>query len=357
MKSKVYYIKVADSDSISAVQKKCALLLDESKILDVVTGKTAALKLHFGEEGNTGFVKPQYVREIVDRVSAKGVRPVLTDTNTLYKGRRTDPVEHTKLAHEHGFTREITGADVIIAGSEDSRSEKGIVLNERYIKEAYVEPFFSGVASLVGIAHFKGHIMTGFGGALKNIGMGCASRKGKLAQHCDVSPIVWVKSCVGCGACLEICPVQAITLRNKKAHIDEKLCIGCAMCIAVCPVRAIDVPWETGANVIQEKMIEYAWAVLKDKKNTSAFINFATKITKECDCLAQDDPRITADVGIFVSADPVSLDLATYETVNAAAGRDVFKEAHPQRDGLKQIRHAEKIGLGSTNYELILVNG
>ncbi len=357
MKSKVYYIAVSEKDPIEVVQKKFSKLLDASKILDAVVGKTAALKLHFGEEGNTGFVKPQYVREVVTRIIAKGVHPVLTDTNTLYKGRRTDPVEHTKLAHEHGFTREATGAEVFIAGSPEGQATESIRIDQQYIKEAFVEPFFAGVSSIVGIAHFKGHIMTGFGGALKNIGMGCASRKGKLAQHCDVSPIIWEKSCIGCATCLTVCPVQAICMVDKKARIDKEKCIGCATCIAVCPVRAIDVPWETGASVIQEKMIEYAWAVLKDKKNTSAFINFATKITKECDCLAQDDPRITPDVGIFVSLDPVSLDMATYETVVAAAGKDVFNEAHPQRDGLKQIKHAQKIGLGSAQYELIKIDG
>ncbi|HNX81309.1 MAG TPA: DUF362 domain-containing protein [Candidatus Omnitrophota bacterium] len=356
MKSKVYYSRVSESDSVAVVQQKFSRLLDRSAVLDSITGKTAAVKMHFGEEGNTGFVKPHFVRQVAERVSVKGVRPVVTDTNTLYKGRRTDSAEHLRLAHEHGFTREAVDADVMIASSGQN-AVAGVAINGRYIKEAFVETFFTEVSSIVGIAHFKGHIMTGFGGALKNIGMGCASRKGKLAQHCDVSPVVWEKTCIGCGTCVGVCPVQAITVIDTKARIDKKSCIGCATCIAVCPVKAIDVPWETGASRIQEKMVEYAWAVLKDKKNTSAFINFATKITKECDCLAQDESPMTADVGIFVSSDPVSLDMATYETVIAAAGNDVFREAHPQRDGLKQIRHAEKIGLGSSAYELQRIDG
>ena len=206
---------------------------------------------------------------------------------------------------------------------------------------------------IVGLAHFKGHIMTGFGGALKNIGMGCASREGKLAQHSDVTPMVDLDLCTGCMACVKSCPTDAIYLKLKKAVIEPSKCIGCATCIGVCNFNAMQVDWPAGGVTIQDKMIEYAYAVLKDKKDHSVFINFATKITKECDCLAKDDPRIAPDIGIFISRDPVSVDKASYDAVLKVCGRDVFKSAHPDRDGLQQLKRAHELGLGELEYELI----
>jgi uncharacterized Fe-S center protein len=152
-----------------------------------------------------------------------------------------------------------------------------------------------------------------------------------------------------------VCPVRAISLEKEKAVISSSLCIGCASCIAVCPKSAIEVSWESGGSSIQQKMVEYAKAVLKNKEKKSAFINFATKITKECDCLAKDDPRIAPDVGICVSSDPVSIDKACFDLINQACGRDIFRQAHPERNPLKQLEHAQEIGLGSQEYELITV--
>ena len=199
--------------------------------------------------------------------------------------------------------------------------------------------------------------MTGFGGVLKNIGMGCATREGKLAQHSDISPVVDGENCIGCGACEAVCPVSAISLNknNGKANVDGKLCIGCASCIAACDYQAMVVNWAAGGDTIQEKMIEYTKAVLDSRKGKTAYINFAIKITKECDCLAKDDPRISPDIGIFASLDPVSLDSACRDAVIAECGRDIFKELHPERDGNKQLQYAAKLGLGNLEYELIEV--
>lgn len=350
MPSKVYFVAVKDLDTPELIRDKFNLLLDKSNILNFISGDDkVAVKLHFGEEGNTGFVKPSYIRQVCERIVKKNASPVLVDTNTLYRGRRTSKEEHLKLAYEHGFTKDNTLAKIIIA-SDDADD---IEINQKFIKLAHVASFFSGIDKIVGIAHFKGHIMTGFGGALKNIGMGCATRVGKLAQHSDISPFVRGESCIGCDKCLAVCPAEAISLKNKKAHIDNDKCIGCASCIAACLNNAIDVNWEAGGGVIQEKMIEYAYAVLKDKPGKTAFINFALKITKECDCLAKDDPKISPEVGILASFDPVSLDQASFDLVVKACAKDIFKEAHPDRDGRKQLKYAAKLGLGSLDYELI----
>jgi uncharacterized Fe-S center protein len=223
------------------------------------------------------------------------------------------------------------------------------------VKKAKVLRLYRESQALVGVAHFKGHLMTGFGGAIKNIGMGCASREGKLEQHSNVCPVVRVKQCTGCGACEAVCPAGAVAVVNGKSKITPSKCIGCASCIAACVYGAMDVNWGAGSGAMVERMVEYAAAVLQGRKK-AAYVNFATKITAECDCLAKDDPCIVDDVGIFASADPVAIDQACFDMVREkAGGTDVFEKAHPGRNSLKQLEYAEKLGLGSRSYGLITV--
>lgn len=356
MKSKVYFIGVSELDYPETIQSKFRHLLDKAELFDhIKVGQKVCLKMHFGEEGNTGFVKPEYLRIICDKIKGKQAQPFLSDTNTLYRGLRMNSKDHLKLAYSHGFAPEKIGAEVIIPDDNLEKNCAALEINQKHIKVAQVLSEFVKADALVGVAHFKGHIMTGFGGALKNIGMGCATRKGKLQQHSSVAPIVYLDNCNGCAACVEICPPKAITLKDKKACIDNTKCIGCASCIVACSYQAIDVPWDLGADTIQEKMIEYAYAVLNQQKGKVVFINFCLKITKECDCLAKDDPRIVPDIGILASLDPVSLDKASLDMVQQRAGKDIFKELHPKRDGLKQLKYAATLGLGSLDYDLVMV--
>ncbi len=230
-----------------------------------------------------------------------------------------------------------------------------INLKGEFIKTAKIIAPVAGARAMVGIAHFKGHIMTGFGGALKNIGMGAASRKGKLEQHASVSPVILEEKCLSCGDCIVVCPAGAISLDTGKAVIKGEQCIGCATCINACGNSSIDVPWEQGAIEISQKMAEYAKAALMNKKGKCVFFNFAIKITKDCDCIAADDPPECPDVGIFASFDPVAIDKACVDLVNKLTGRDLFRELHPKRDWSRQLLHAEKIGIGTLDYELIKV--
>ncbi len=353
MKSTVYFVRVNDKDGPTIRQEKFARLLTQSTLLSFITkDQKVAVKMHFGEEGNTGFVKPSFVRQLCLDIRGRGAHPFVSDTNTLYHGRRIHSDDHLSLAAEHGFTDEAVGAPVTIADDSIEGGTADVRLGGRYIGVAKVAALFRNADALVGVAHFKGHIMTGFGGALKNIGMGCASREGKLQQHSDISPVISREACVGCSSCVAVCPAGAIRIVDEKARIDAKACIGCASCIAVCGYGAIEIEWESGGSTIQQKMVEYAEAALKGKKGKQAYVNFAVTITKECDCLAKDDPSIVPDIGILASLDPVALDAASFGLVVAKAGRDIFNEVHPKRDGALQLRYAQERGLGSMEYEL-----
>lgn len=354
MKSRVYFIPVENLAQVDSIADKLAFLVKKSEVLDFIRkDDKAILKIHFGEEGNAGFVKPEYVKVINNALVSKGAITTLADTNTLYKGRRTNSTEHLKLAYEHGFTKERSGVEVVIPDDSKKENTIDIEINQKFIKTAKLVRLFSEADAIIGISHFKGHIMTGFGGGLKNLGMGCASREGKLMQHSNVSPVVYEQKCIGCGECERICPVKAIRIENNKSVINGVKCIGCASCIAVCPTHAIDVNWESGGSMLQEKMVEYASAVMKGKKEKIVFFNFAIKITKECDCLAKDDPCICPDVGILASNDPVSIDKASLDLVIKISQNNVFKKHHPNRDGMVQLNYAHKLGLGNLDYELI----
>jgi uncharacterized protein len=257
-----------------------------------------------------------------------------------------------QLAYEHGFTKEATNAELIIPDDTQEKNVACLEINQKFIKSAKVARIFIDTGALIVVSHFKGHILTGFGGALKNVGMGCATRQGKLAQHCNLAPVVYTDKCIGCGECAIICPVEAIKLINKKSVVDSAKCIGCASCLAVCPSMAMFIDFKAGSQ-LQDKMVEYSLAVLKDKKKKSGFINFAVKINKECDCWGSQNPRIAPDVGILASNDPVSIDQASFDLVNKACGKNIFKDAHPEQNGTRQLRHAQDIGLGSLDYELI----
>jgi len=383
MKNPVFFIPVYVSDHIEDIVLKFQKLIEKSRILDVVRkDTTVAVKMHFGEEGNTGYVRPEYVRLLADELIQRGAMPVLSDTNTLYRGRRTNSVDHQQIAYEHGFTEDAVHAQVFIPDDMQPAQVYTVQLNGPYIKQAKIARFFHESDTLVAVTHFKGHIMTGFGGSLKNVGMGCATREGKLAQHSDIAPFVIKQKCVGCGSCLKVCPVKAIDVfpspechglrpwmnngeerrptgsthgapGSRKAFIDTRKCIGCASCIAACAnYNAIEVDWGSGRDTLQERMIEYAQAVLGHKKGRCAFFNFCIKITKECDCLAKDDPRIVEDVGILASVDPVAVDKASFDLVIQKAGKDIFAQVHPDVRGAKHLQYAAARGLGNLEYEL-----
>ena len=256
------------------------------------------------------------------------------------------------MAWEHGFTQEATGIPVFIGDGLIGRDEEEIPLNLRRIKSAKIASALINSDGLLCLSHFTGHMLTGFGGAIKNLGMGCASRAGKLEQHSDVHPWVNPKVCKNCGICLDYCPTQAVVQKEGSVSIIEEKCIGCGECLVVCTVGAVKMRWDADSERVQEKMAEYAYSLKQKFRGKIGFINFLLGITKDCDCMDKSESAIIEDIGILGSEDPVAIDKASADLVNSKSGRDLLR-ALSELDWSVQLKHGEEIGLGTTEYELI----
>jgi len=353
--SKVYFIKVEDFNNQEMVKQSLELLFKTSRLPETIPSNAkVAVKITFGEEKNTGFINPDYIASIVSQIKSCGAKPFVTDANTIYRGKRSNAVDHLNVAYDHGFTPSRLGAPVLIADGLIGSDCKQVEIKKKHFRYAKIASASAECDYIMGIAHMTGHMLTGFGGAIKNLGMGLSSRAGKLAQHSSVAPKVNKDKCTGCGACVDVCPVHATCLAKKKCYIHKDKCIGCGECIIRCKFDALDLEWSEGEIAVQEKMAEYTYAVLRNKK--FGFINFANHITAECDCLAEDDPKMIEDIGILASGDPVALDKATYDLVVEKAGEDIFVKAHPKANGLIQLEASQKLGIGSLEYELVPVS-
>ncbi len=368
MESQVFFADLR-SDVRENMTAKLSRLLEQVSISSIITDKElVAVKLHFGEKGNTAFIRPIFLRDIVQKVLACGGKPFLTDANTLYRGERGDAVSHLRLAIEHGFSFATVGAPIIIADGLRGNSCQRIKIAGKHFSEVFIGSEIVQADVIISAAHFKCHELTGFGGTLKNLGMGCASRQGKLSQHSNVAPKVKRRDCTSCGRCIAWCPVEAISFMKEKAKIDREKCIGCAECIMVCPQGAIQIKWNETIENFQEKMIEYALGALKGKEKKSIFLNFITDVSPACDCYGHTDRAIVPDIGIVASHDPVAIDQASADLVNAeqgiestalkhnhARGADKFRDIYPQVDWEIQLNYAALLGLGKREYELITI--
>ncbi|MDY6863989.1 MAG: DUF362 domain-containing protein [Thermodesulfobacteriota bacterium] len=327
-----------------------------------------AIKIHFGEKHNHAFIRPIYVRRLVDRIKEAGGKPFLTDCNTLYVGSRQEAVTHIMTAIENGFVPVVVGVPIVIGDGLRGNSERKIKIDLNIYKEVNIGSEIVQADSLIAFTHFKGHELSGFGGTLKNLGMGCAARSGKLAQHSNLSPKINRKKCKGCSECIDWCPEGAISLWNQKAKIDPEKCIGCGECIQICPYGFVKIQWDENAEMFQKKMVEYAYGALKGKRNKSVFLNFLMNITPYCDCYGYSDTPIVSDIGILSSTDPVAIDQAGVDLINQqpgninsilktnlATGSDKFRGIFPEINWEVQLDYGEKIGLGSRDYELVEV--
>ncbi|MDR1239228.1 MAG: DUF362 domain-containing protein [Treponema sp.] len=336
--------------------------------------KFTAIKIHFGEPGNLAFLRPNFAKAVADRIRALGGRPFLTDCNTLYVGRRNNALLHMDAAFENGYTPFSTGCQNIIAdGLKGTDDVEVPVRCGVYCKTAKIGRAIMDADIVVSLNHFKGHENAGFGGALKNIGMGSGSRAGKMQMHDDGKPAADPGLCTGCRVCAKFCNEGAIVFdANKKARIDQARCVGCGRCIGACNYNAISNKWDSSNEALNCKIAEYTQAVLDGRPGFH--INVVNQVSPCCDCHNENDAPIVPDIGIFAGLDPVDLDKACIDAVNAAPGiaasilgslkqtrgepcghADHFGDIHPAADWRSQIRHAEKIGLGSGAYELVTV--
>ncbi|MDL2259793.1 DUF362 domain-containing protein [Deltaproteobacteria bacterium OttesenSCG-928-K17] len=368
MPSEVFAISLRTNFRENLPQKLARLFrsLNPEKI--VAEQSIWAIKLHFGEAGSHAFIPPHFVRVFVDELKNLSAKAFLTDSNTLYVGARSNSVDHLEVALRHGFGYEVTGAPLVISDGLRGGTAAGIEVNSGGIKKAWIGAEFVAADGALVLSHFKGHELTGFGGALKNLGMGVAARRGKLDQHSDLRPKVVGKKCVGCGRCLRQCAHKALKLtEDKKARINPEKCVGCASCIPACPQAAIAIPWENDAPKMMKKMVEYAKAALYGKGKRAMYVNFVTNVSPLCDCNNHSDAPIVADIGVLASCDPVALDTASAELVNQAPGLsgsclpeiglppggDKWTALHPDCNWRYQLEYAEEIGLGSQAYKLI----
>ncbi|HOX34801.1 MAG TPA: DUF362 domain-containing protein [Methanoregulaceae archaeon] len=366
MKSPVYFASLRARDEKTSTVAKIRTLFDRAEFASLVEkGDRTAIKLHFGETGNDSYISPVFVRQVVDRVVSCGARPFLTDTNTLYLGSRSNAVDHITTAILHGFDYAVAGAPVIIADGLAGRNITRVPVSGKHFKTVAIAGDIAAAQSMIVLTHFKCHMVSGFGGAIKNLGMGCAPPAGKREQH-KAYPFTIPENCTACGKCTTACPKEAITIRDTKSCIDRSLCIGCFECMTVCPEHAIDIDWETEIPKFIERMVEYAEGAVMGKKDRVGYMSFVTRITPDCDCVPWSDTPIVPDIGILASKDPVAIDAAAFDLVNKQAGFDAsalhahheaggdkFRGTWENTDGYLQVRYAEERGLGSGTYELI----
>jgi len=369
-KSKVFFTDMRCEVGVGLLDKLDRLL--EKSGMDKVDfkNKFTALKLHFGEPGNLAFLRPNFLKVVADRVIAAGGLPFLTDCNTLYVGRRKHALEHISAAYENGFSPLSTSCHVIIAdGLKGTDDVEVPVAGGELCKTARIGRAVMDADVFISVTHFKGHELTGFGGALKNIGMGSGSRAGKMHMHNDGKPAISASKCRACGLCARFCAQGAIRYAEAdgKASIDPALCVGCGRCIGVCNFNAIRNSSGTSNELLGCKMVEYAKAVLDGRPHFH--VSVVNQVSPYCDCHSENDAAVVPDIGMFASFDPVALDQACIDAVNAAPGIessilaergrehgcDHLTNVHPGTDWRVQLAHAEKLGIGQTSYELITV--
>lgn len=371
-KSKVYFTDFRTRVGVSLTEK-LQRIIKKAGITDIdMDGKFVAIKMHFGELGNLSYLRPNYAKAVADVVKECGGKPFLTDCNTLYPGSRKNALEHLDCANINGFNTITTGCQIIIGDGLRGTDDITVpVRNGEYCKEAYIGRAVMDADIFISLTHFKGHESTGFGGAIKNIGMGCGSRAGKMQQHNSGKPIVHDDLCRGCRRCAKECGSDAITYENGKAVINQDICKGCGRCIGACVFDAIENQNWNANEILGRKMAEYSHAVCDGRP--TFHISLVRDISPNCDCHGENDAPILPDVGIFASFDPVALDQACVDACLHATPmpnsqlsdnladphwhhhHDNFLDSNPNVRWKETLEHAEKIGLGTREYELIQI--
>ena len=367
MAPKVYFTDFCTNNSETLPQKLSRLIMTAGIDQIDFQGKFVAIKIHFGELGNMAHLRSGYARAVADVIKDLGGKPFLTDANTLYVGSRKNALDHIETAYLNGFTPYSTGCHVLIADGLKGTDDVAVpVHGGEYVKFAKIGRAVMDADIVISLNHFKGHEEAGFGGAIKNLGMGCGSNEGKRDMHSDGRPLIDPEKCIACGTCAKHCAHDGPQLNGDVFKINWTNCMGCGRCVDVCPVKAIYHDNAEAGRILNYKMAEYTKAILDGRPHFH--ISLVRDVSPYCDCHAENDIPIVPDVGMFASFDPVALDLACADAVNAQPvmpNSKLAKANRPDLDNLTgdfphtswraQIEHARKIGLGEDSYELVTI--
>jgi uncharacterized Fe-S center protein len=353
MASDVFFMSLKDGAAADSVAEAAGIVYEACGGPEKVAPEDfVAIKIHVGEKSNDTHMPPSVCRVLGRKIKARGGQPFMVETSTLYKGERENAVKHFILAQQHGFTFEATGLPFFPADGLSGNSETEVAIPGELNKTVKIAREILMSDALVSVAHVTGHLGAGFGATLKTLGMGLASRMGKMRQHSSMHPQIKTRICTFCKKCIAWCPEDAIVEKNGKAFIMQEKCIGCGECVAVCRFEAVEYNWGTKGSDLEKHMAEHALGAIQHMREKCVYINLAVNMTKECDCMGIKQTRIIPDLGVFASADPVAVDQACMDLIKKAHGKDLAGLAFPHIDGQIQLTHGESIGLGSTRYEL-----
>ncbi len=350
--STVFLVSSNASDPQADIDRKLSALWREASLGSAFRPQTlAALKFHAGEPGTTTFVKPAIVKSLVRLIAAEEAKPFLTDSSVLYKSPRDNAIGHAKVVVDHGFGADVVGAPFISADGLSGSDAEEIPIDGKHFQNVSIGSAILHARSMLVLSHATGHLGTGFGGTIKNLGMGCCSKKSKLRQHHGQQPHVATDTCTGCAVCKDWCPTDSITVDDTATILNET-CIGCGECIAVCQEGSIAFDWSVAGPELQERIVEHATAVVRSKPGHISYVTVAQQITKNCDCLGVSEEPLLDDIGILASHDPVALDQAILDLVREKAGQTLESMAWPQLDASHGLRYAEELGIGTREYQL-----
>lgn len=356
MLAKVYFLPITDGLAPEEQAKALEKLYIASGAAKAVTGKDfVAIKLHVGEKKNTTHVKPELIRVLADKIKEDKAMPFMTETSTLYKGERENAVKHLLHAHRHGFTIDNVGAPFIMADGLVGNTEQEVTIPGELHDSVKVAREILSADALFVVSHPTGHPAAGMGACIKNLGMGLASRMGKMRQHSAMLPEVLTEKCKFCQKCLKWCPQDAIIEREGRAYIQTEKCIGCGECLAMCRFDAVKYDWGAESGYMQKSMAEHAFGVIQGKQDKIICFNIMVDMTKDCDCFNVAQPKLIPDIGLLASTDPVAIDMATLDLTAKAHGKNLAEMSYSRLDAMVQIEHAAKVGMGSMQYELITV--